>query len=204
MATGATIKARFNTLWDTYSAGQFSNAKLNIILEKAQVQYYYNLMKMYGLDAEVDEQATTYIKSFTATPTNNAIDYVSGLTSFLREIALKFKFVKNGITYYEYGKVLKDDAKGSPLKGNIRYPKYDFTNQYIRIYPENETCLEVSGLYFVDTFTIDVADAVTVLPFTDKNVYGIIEQALNVAAISTREQDYYQMSENEIKQNTNL
>ena len=203
MYSGQDIKNKFNALWDVYSAGQFSNYKLNTILQKAQIQYLTNLVKQYGINSEVDTQASTYLVDFTIVPTNNKVEMDVDLPNFRSETAFKFKFVKNGVTYYEYGKVLKDDAKGSPFKGSVRYPKYDFTDVYIRIYPENETCTEMSGLYFRSIYPIDVTSAVADLPFTDKNVHGIIEQALNIASTVTREDGYYQMSENEVRQNTN-
>lgn len=206
MYSGAEIKSKFNNLWDVYSSGRFAAGKLNDFLEKAQVNYYYNLMRQYGLDSEVDEQLTPYLVDFVATPVDNMLDITdisTDMPEFKREIALKFKFIKNGQLYYEYGKPLKDDLKSSPLQGSILYPKYDFTSSNIRIYPLTESCLEASGLYFRNEFIIDVNDVVENIPLTLKNIQGILDEALNIAAQNTREDGYYKTSENELRQNTN-
>jgi hypothetical protein len=204
MYSGQEIKDRFFTFWDTLQSGTFSNTKLNYIFEKAQTQYLYNIMDSYGLNLAVEEESTTYITDFTAIPTNNALDVTETsvvMPDFERLIAMACKFTKGGVTYYEYARQLKDEEKISPLKGNIRYPKYDYTNTSIRIYPQAETCLETKGLYFRTIFDIDVTSSTQDLPFTDKNVQGIINNALNLAAQITREDGYYNMSENEIRQN---
>ena len=204
MYSGIEIKDRFFTFWDTLQSGTFSNTKLNYIFEKAQTQYLYNIMDGYGLNLAVENEATTYIVNFTATPISNDLDVSETSTevpNFERLIALACKFIKGGVTYYEYSRQLRDEEKISPLKGNIRYPKYDYTNNDIRIYPTTETCLEVSGLYFRKTFPIDVTSVTQDLPFTDKNVQGIINNALNLAAQMTREDGYYNMTEAELRQN---
>jgi len=204
MYSGQDIKTRFYTFWDTMQSGTFSNSKLNNIFEKAQTQYLYNIMDSYGLNLAVEEESTVYLVDFTDTPTNNALDISetsTGMPNFERLISIAFKFVKGGVTYYEYARELKNEEKISPLKGNIRYPKYDYTNDSIRIYPSNETCTEAKGMYFRTIFTIDVTSSTQDLPFTDKNVQGIINNALNLAAQITREDGYYNMSENEIRQN---
>jgi hypothetical protein len=204
MYSGQEIKDRFFTFWDTLQSGTFSNTKLNYIFEKAQTQYLYNIMDGYGLNLAVENEATTYLINFTAVPTSNALNVAEGsvvMPNFERLIAMALKFVKGGVTYYEYSRELKDEEKISPLKGNVRYPKYDYTNTTIRIYPENETCLEAKGLYFREIFTIDVTSVVENLPLTDKNVQGIINNALNLAAQMTREDGYYNMTEAELRQN---
>ena len=204
MYSGQEIKDRFFTFWDTLQSGTFSNTKLNYIFEKAQTQYLYNVMDGYGLNLAVENEATTYLINFTAIPTSNALDVSETsivMPNFERLIAMACKFVKGGVTYYEYSRELKDEEKISPLKGNIRYPKYDYTNNTIRIYPTTEVCLEVNGLYFRETFPIDVTSVTENLPFTDKNVQGIINNALNLAAQMTREDGYYNMTEAELRQN---
>jgi len=201
--TGADIKSIFYTLWDTSQSGKFADAKLNQIIEKAQVEYLYSLMNNYGLNEAVQEEAGTYLVAFITNPVSNQLDITSGSTmlpNFERLIALASKYVKNGVTYYQYARQLKDEEKISPLKGSVLYPKYDYTNEYIRLYPQDETCLETRGTYFRAIFTIDVTDNTTDLPFTQKNAQSIINNALNIAAQITREDGYYQMTENENRQ----
>lgn len=204
MYSGQQIKERFYTFWDTMQSGTFSNSKLNNIFEKAQTQYLYNIMDKYGLNLAVENEATPYLVDFTDTPTNNTLDVSetsAGMPNFERLISIAFKFVKGGVTYYEYGRELRNEEKISPLKGNVRYPKYDYTNDTIRIYPSNESCTEAKGMYFRGIFPIDVTSTTEDLPLTDKNVQGIINNALNLAAQITREDGYYNMSENEMRQN---
>jgi hypothetical protein len=200
---GADIKARFYTFWDVSQSGKFTDNKLNYILEKAQVEYLYSLMNNFGLNQAVQEEAGTYLLPFIVTPTSNQLDITSTsseLPNFERLIALACKFVKGGVTYYEYARQLRDEEKISPLKGNVLYPKYDYTNTIIRIYPQAETCLEAKGTYFRGIFPINVQDITTTLPFTDKNVQSIINNALNIAAMTLREDGFYNMTENENRQ----
>lgn len=207
MFSGTDIRDRFNHVWGQYQSGEFSAPILNTLVEKAQVQYQYNLMDSDGLDSAVSEEVQPYLLPFTVVPVNNAIDITETsalFPDFQRLITIKTKFVVNGVTYYETAKELRDDEKISPIAmGNVRYPKYDYTNTDLRIYPQNAACSEASGLYFRTPFPIDIEDATPNLPFSEKNMYGIIEQLLNEAAKNTRETGYYQVSENEIKENTN-
>jgi len=201
--TGAEIKSLFYTLWDVSQSGKFADSKLNQIINKAQVEYLYSLMNNYGLNEAVQEEAGTYLIAFTTTPTSNRLNITTSSTdlpNFERLIALASKYTKGGVTYYQYARQLKDEEKISPLKGSVLYPKYDYTNEYIRLYPEAETCLETKGLYFRSVFTIDVQDDTTDLPFTDKNIQSIVNNSLNIAAQITREDGYYQITENENKQ----
>lgn len=201
--TGAEIKNRFYTFFDTSQSGKFADSKLNYILEKAQIEYLYTLMNNFGLNQAVQEEAGTYLVAFVNTPTNNTLDISSTsvvLPNFERLIALACKFVKNNVTYYEYARQLRDEEKISPLKGSVIYPKYDYTNSLIRIYPSDEICTEAKGTYFRAIFSIDVKDSVTDLPFTDKNVQSIINNGLNIAAMTLREDGYYNMTENENRQ----
>lgn len=204
MYSGTQIKDIFYTLWDTTQSGTFSNAKLNNIFQKAEVQYLYNLMDAYGLNISVANEANTYLVEFTIIPSNNTIDVSETsveMPNFERLVNIKFKFSKGGINYYEYARELKAEEFISPLKGNVTYPKYFYTNDNIKILPSNQSCLEAGGIYFRTIFGIDVASATANLPYTDKNVESIVNQALNIAAQVTREDGFYSTTEREIAQN---
>jgi hypothetical protein len=204
MYSGTQIKDIFYTLWDTTQSGTFSNAKLNNIFQKAEVQYLYNLMDAYGLNISVANEANTYLVEFTIIPSNNTIDVSETsveMPNFERLVNIKFKFSKGGITYYEYAREIKAEEFISPLKGNVTYPKYFYTNDSIKILPSNQSCLEAGGIYFRTIFGIDVASATANLPYTDKNVESIVNQALNIAAQVTREDGFYSTTEREIAQN---
>ena len=204
MYSGSQIKSIFYTLWDTTQSGTFSNSKLNIIFQKAEVQYLYNLMDNYGLNNSVANEANTYLVEFTVNPTSNTIDVSETsveMPNFERLVNIKCKFTKNGITYYEYAREIKSEEFISPLKGNVTYPKFYYTNDSIKILPNNITCSEVGGIYFRTIYGIDVASATANLPYTDKNVESIVNQALSIAAQTTREDGYYQVTEREITQN---
>lgn len=204
MYSGTQIKDIFYTLWDTTQSGTFSDAKLNNIFQKAEVQYLYNLMDAYGLNTSVANEANTYLVEFNIIPSNNTIDVSETsveMPNFERLVNIKFKFTKNGITYYEYAREIKSEEFISPLKGNVTYPKYFYTNDSIKILPSNQSCLEAGGIYFRTIFGIDVASATANLPYTDKNVESIVNQALNIAAQVTREDGFYSTTEREIAQN---
>ena len=204
MYSGAQIKDIFYTLWDSTQSGTFSNSKLNNIFERAETFYLYKIMNQYGLNLPTEDESTPYLTNFTVVPTGNVLDITETSTElplFERIIAIAFKFTKGGITYYEYARQLRDEEKISPLKGKVMYPKFDYTNEDIRIYPQTETCLEAKGLYFRTIFGIDVASTTENLPFSSKNVQAIVDYALSIAAQTTRDDGFYNINEREMAQN---
>jgi hypothetical protein len=103
------------------------------------------------------------------------------------------------VTYYFTATELMADEKNNLLaNGTVMYPRYDFTNLVLTIYPDTETCLETKGRYFRIPIPIDTADATANLPFTKNNFDGIVLAALAVASKSNREDGYYLQTTNEI------
>lgn len=202
MYSGTDFAFHFNKLWGSSQSGVFSTAKLNEFFITAQVNYCTPLFKAYGLNSEVNEDATVYIKSFTAVPTNNELDTTETSTSlplFRRIIDIKCKFILNDIVYYFAATELMADEKNNLLaSGTVMYPRYDFTNIILTVYPDTEICLETKGRYFRIPIPIDTADATANLPFTKNNFDGIVLAALAVASKSNREDGYYTQTTNEI------
>jgi len=205
MYSGVDFYNHFKFLWGSAQSGMFSTTKLNEFMKTAQVNYCEDLFDAYGLNTSVNNQAKAYFLSAIPTPTNNVLDASetsTDLPTFQRLIYIYCKFTVAGIDYFFPATELADDEVVNVIiQGSVMYPKYEFKNGTLNIYPENVQCIATDVKYFRTPFPIDTADATANLPFTKKNFEGIVAECLKVASKSNREPEYYQETSTEIRQN---
>lgn len=195
MATSAEIKTLFKTYFDAFSFN-FSNNQLNSIFEKAQNIYWGKLSDKWGISLENEIDLQPIIEQYNVVTIANPLPLTS-LPNYNRIGVLKPTFVVNGKSYTFPAKPLNANNRYSPLaQGTVRYPRYYLVSDSIVIQPDLvPTAIYVE--YLRDFYQIDFNDPLTDIPITQRNVQGILEEALRVTGNMQREFDYANQIANE-------
>lgn len=189
MATSAQIKQSFKVAYDAFSFN-FSNNQLNEIFEKAQNIYWGALSDKWGVSLEGGIDLQPQVKEINIVSPGVYSLPLNLIPDYNRIGFLKPTYVVDGVTYTNPAKPLPINNKYSVLSpGTVRYPRYYIIDDHIVLEPSiNPT--NVNVIYIKNYEPIDFNDADTDIPITERNVQGIIEQALRVCGTSQREFDY--------------
>lgn len=195
MATSAEIKTLFKTYFDAFSFN-FSNNQLNSIFEKAQNIYWGKLSDKWGISLENEIDLQPIIEQYNVVTIANPLPLTS-LPNYNRIGVLKPTFVVNGKSYTFPAKPLNANNRYSPLsQGTVRYPRYYLVSDSIVIQPDLvPTAIYVE--YLRDFYPINFNDPLTDIPITQRNVQGVLEEALRVTGNMQREFDYANQIANE-------
>lgn len=195
MATSAEIKTLFKTYFDAFSFN-FRNNQLNNIFEKAQNIYWGKLSDKWGISLENEIDLQPIIEQYNVVTIANPLPLTS-LPNYNRIGVLKPTFVVNGKTYSYPAKPLNANNRYSSLaQGTVRYPRYYLVADSIVIQP-NLVPTAIYVEYLRDFYPIDFNDPLTDIPITQRNVQGILEEALRVTGNMQREFDYANQIANE-------
>jgi hypothetical protein len=189
MATSAQIKQSFKVAYDAFSFN-FSNNQLNEIFEKAQNIYWGALSDKWGVSLEGGIDLQPQVMEINIVNPGAYSLPLSLIPDYNRIGFIKPTYVVNGTSYSYPAKPLPINNKYSMLSsGTVRYPRYYIIDDRIVLQPDiNPT--NVNVIYIKNYESIDFNDIVTDIPITERNVQGIVEQALRVCGTSQREYDY--------------
>jgi hypothetical protein len=181
------IKSKFLVYSDTMSTN-WTNTQLNQIFDKAQQAYWASLSNKWGKDLQNLVDISPIAKVVTVTPASNIILY-SSIPNYERAGSIVPTYSVNGVNYTHPSKPITENNKYSSLsEGTYRYPRHYFIDTGIVLEPST-TPTSVKISYLRSYFEIDFASPTTDIPYTDDNVQGIIQIALQNVAVSQREFD---------------
>ena len=199
MATSAEIKATFKAAYDSFGFN-FSNNQPNELFERAQNVYWGNLADKWGMSLEVNIDLQPQIKEANITPSSNEIDLSVEITDYNRLGYVKPRYVVNGKTYEWAAKPLPISNRYSVYsEGTYRYPRYYLIQDTVVLQP-SATPTNVNVIYVKNYESIDFSTPLQDIPITERNVQGIVDQALRLAGTMQREFDYA----NQIAQEGNI
>lgn len=189
MATSAQIKQAFKVAYDAFSFN-FSNTQLNEIFEKAQNIYWGALSDKWGISLEGGIDLQPQIMEINIVAPGAYSLPLALIPDYNRIGFLKTTYVVDGVTYTFPAKPLPVNNKYSMLSsGTVRYPRYYLIDEHIvlepSINPDNVNVIYVKNFEPID-FNTPLVD----IPITERNVQGIVEQAIRICGTSQREFDY--------------
>jgi hypothetical protein len=189
MATSVQIKQSFKVAYDAFSFN-FSNNQLNEIFERAQGIYWGALSDKWGVSLEGGIDLQPLVMEINVVSPGTYSLPLNLIPDYNRIGFLKTTYVVDGITYTFPAKPLPINNKYSMLSsGTVRYPRYYLIDDNIVLEPSiNPT--NVNIIYIKNYEFIDFNDFITEINITERNVQGIIEQALRICGTSQREFDY--------------
>lgn len=198
------IKNNFNVQWDEFSSGEIPDDRLNYIFDRAQTNYWEKLMNSYQINSAVTAELQPLIVE--ATPTvgaGNTVD-LTNIPDYKRILGVQTTYVVNGVTYTDYAKELPTEELGSYYsRGTVRYPRYRMIQDTMIVTPDSPTVV-VNVVYFRKPFDIDFTDILDPnIPYIEKSIAGIIDEALSIASTIYREDGYYNVAEREQRENSN-
>lgn len=198
------IKNNFNVQWDEFSSGEIPDDRLNYIFDRAQTNYWEKLMNSYQINSAVTAELQPLIVE--ATPTvgaGNTVD-LTNIPDYKRILGVQATYVVNGVTYTDYAKELPTEELGSYFsRGTVRYPRYRMIQDTMIVTPNSPTVV-VNVVYFRKPFDIDFTDILDPnIPYIEKSITGIIDEALSIASTIYREDGYYNVAEREQRENSN-
>jgi len=198
------IKNNFNVQWDEFSSGEIPDDRLNYIFDRAQTNYWEKLMNSYQINSAVTAELQPLIVE--ATPTvgaGNTVD-LTNIPDYKRILGVQTTYVVNGVTYTDYAKELPTEELGSYYsRGTVRYPRYRMIQDTMIVTPDSPTVV-VNMVYFRKPFDIDFTDILDPnIPYIEKSIAGIIDEALSIASTIYREDGYYNVAEREQRENSN-
>jgi len=183
------IKSKFKTYSDVMSFN-FSNTQLNNIFAKAQEHYWDNLGKNWGTTLENSVDIAPIAKRKTLTPTGNLITYAQIDANYEKIGFVKPTYVVDGETYSFPAKPIQENIKYSSLSnGTVRYPRFYLQDDGLVLEP-SITPTSLFCTYLRVPYPIDFASPSDDIPYSEINVQGIIQIALNNVGVSQR--DYEQ------------
>ena len=198
------IKNNFNVQWDEFSSGEIPDDRLNYIFDRAQTNYWEKLMNSYQINSAVTAELQPLIVE--ATPSvgaGNTVD-LTNIPDYKRILGVQTTYVVNGVTYTDYAKELPTEELGSYFsRGTVRYPRYRMIQDTMIVTPDSPTVV-VNVVYFRKPFDIDFTDILDPnIPYIEKSIAGIIDEALSIASTIYREDGYYNVAEREQRENSN-
>lgn len=198
------IKNNFNVQWDEFSSGEIPDDRLNYIFDRAQTNYWEKLMNSYQINSAVTAELQPLIVE--ATPSvgaGNTVD-LTNIPDYKRILGVQATYVVNGVTYTDYAKELPTEELGSYYsRGTVRYPRYRMIQDTMIVTPDSPTVV-VNVVYFRKPFDIDFTDILDPnIPYIEKSIAGIIDEALSIASTIYREDGYYNVAEREQRENSN-
>lgn len=198
------IKNNFNVQWDEFSSGEIPDDRLNYIFDRAQTNYWEKLMNSYQINSAVTAELQPLIVE--ATPSvgaGNTVD-LANIPDYKRILGVQTTYVVNGVTYTDYAKELPTEELGSYYsRGTVRYPRYRMIQDTMIVTPDSPTVV-VNVVYFRKPFDIDFTDILDPnIPYIEKSIAGIIDEALSIASTIYREDGYYNVAEREQRENSN-
>lgn len=198
------IKNNFNVQWDEFSSGEIPDDRLNYIFDRAQTNYWEKLMNSYQINSAVTAELQPLIVE--ATPSvgaGNTVD-LTNIPDYKRILGVQTTYVVNGVTYTDYAKELPTEELGSYYsRGTVRYPRYRMIQDTMIVTPDSPTVV-VNVVYFRKPFDIDFTDILDPnIPYIEKSIAGIIDEALSIASTIYREDGYYNVAEREQRENSN-
>jgi len=92
-----------------------------------------------------------------------------------------------------------DQFIDSLTEGIARYPRYWMQADTMNLEPSNATSIDIT--YFIKPIQIDVANAVSVIPYNDKLIQLILDKTIEV--IGFEERDAFSIQSSDIMQTKN-
>jgi len=185
--TSADIKAKFKVYSDQMSFN-LKNSQLNKIFDKSQDAYWNSLAAKWNTTLENSIDIAPIAKRLTITPTSNVILYTQ-LPNYERIGFVKPTYIVNGETYSFPAKAISENQKYSSLNnGTYRYPRFYESDDGIVLEP-SITPTSLFCTYLREFYPIDFDSPADIIPYTEANVQGIIQIALQNVAVSQRELD---------------
>lgn len=110
-------------------------------------------------------------------------------------------FLLGNTSYTNFAWELKSIEKGAVYgQGTVRYPKYEVFGLKVKLLPST-TATNCVFEYFVLPTQIDTSNNTTELPYTDKLLTLFVEELINIASQESRDNEMYQMSTIEVRDN---
>lgn len=199
------IKNNFNVQWDEFYSGEIPDDRLNYIFDRAQTNYWEKMMNSYQINSAVTAELQPLIVSATPAIAPSNIVQISNIPDYKRVLAVMTTYTENGVTYTEYAKELPTEELGSFFsRGTVRYPRYRMVQDNMYVMPESPALLSLTVTYFRKPYDIDFTDLLDPdIPYIEKSVAGIIDEALAIASTIYREDGYYNVAEREQRENSN-
>lgn len=189
--TGADIQNLFNTYIDEIGSEFYDTVSLNNILLKASYNILDKKIELFQSTNKITREVQSLI-TFTPvlTPVNSTIDVSPG-SSVVDNF---YSIVNVHVTSPYRATTIKRYAKERPYaqfqsdytEGTAAYPRYYFSNGIITIEPEDATGVELT--YFTTPQTIDVSNDTDEILYNDKILSLIIDEAMIIAGIKSRDQ----------------
>jgi len=195
------IRSRFKTYADVMSFN-YSTTQLNNIFAKAQKYYWDGLAKNWNSTLENSIDIAAIAKRITITPISNLVTYAQISADYDMIGFVRPTYVVGAETHSFPAKVITENMKYSALSnGTTRHPKYYLQDDGLVLEPST-TPTSFFCTFLRKPYVIDFAIPATDIPYTEANVQGIIQVALNNIAVTQREYDQAQQAIVEAQFNT--
>lgn len=205
--TGADVDNKFSIKCDENQSDYFDATTRQAFCDEALQNIYQANLDQFQKDQKVTDNLRVFIKEVTvSTPTSNLIDISSTSTdvpSYEQLVNIpRMSFIVDGVTYADRATLLRAQDEGSYFgQGTLYDMKYKIVNNNIECLPSGYQCNEAIISYIAAPTQIDLTNAVTTLPYTDKFLQQIVGQMAVIAGIPMKNGFAIQANNNQERMN---
>jgi hypothetical protein len=187
------INRKFLQAYDEFASSYLTPQQKTDLFARASEIYWEKLIGQWGYNSIVNAEITPLVKTFTLVPSSNDIlytDFANGAYNKVGAFTVEYQdaLIRTITYYYETD---KNSIYSTPSK---KYPKFDLTSDRIRIFPRDIVVVEAEGLYLTNPPAIDFVVSDYDVPILDINLTNLIDTALRLQAVTTREDTFFQTS----------
>ncbi len=164
--------------------------RANSILSDANINVVDKRIQEYQSSSKITREMQPLI-AFTAqiTPSNATIDISPSSTvvpQYYQLITISVTAPFRGVNTENFAKErLFDQFQSGYTEGDARYPRYFLTNGLLTVEPSNAASCKI--YYFTKPLVIDVTDTVTDIPYNDKLIQYLLDEATIILGIADRD-----------------
>jgi len=195
--TGAQIFDRWLIKLDELGSNYVDTTRGNSILADANINVVDKKIQEFQATNKITREMQPLINSTgTLTPSGAQIDISASSTT----VPDYYQLITISITAPYRGSSLTNYAKERPYgqfqsaytSGDARYPRYYLSNGLLTIEPSDATFCDIT--YFKKPIVIDVTDSSADIPYNDKLVEFLLDEAMIILGIAGRDQQIIQNS----------
>jgi len=202
--TGAEFLTKLEYKIGEYGLGYFDNSRYNSFIFNAVTDLIDKKVEEFQKTGKITREMQPLINVTSGiTPINSQID----LSQTSPQVALYYAIISLTIISPYRGRTLTKVAEERRLdqfidtltEGTARYPRYWMQAGIMNLEPADATSATLT--YFIKPIQIDVADAVTVLPYNDKLLQLILDKTIEVIGFEERDDFSIKVSDKMQKEN---
>jgi hypothetical protein len=200
--TGQDVGNLLTTKLGEFGSGYFDNARLNDFFFNSLTDIIDRKIQQFQRDGKVTREMRPLITTLTGiVPTNGLVDLSQSST----EVPNYYAVISVNVTSPYRTTTLSKQAMERRYdtlidiysEGDARYPRYLMAADVMRIEPSDATLVDID--YFIKAIQIDVSDNVAQVPYNDKLIQLVIDNAINVIGFEERD-DFNIAASNQMQQ----